>query len=160
MKGFSLIELLVVLTILMFLSSLAVPMAEITMVRTRERELRDGLRETRQAIDRFRNERKLNTGCPYPGSIGALLEPIPTGALRPAGNPGPFLANIPRHSLLGGDALFVWEVRSCQKTDTWQLIQDISTTPFTPDGIFDIRVPVAKIGAGKVAMDSSFYEDW
>jgi len=53
-NGFSLIELLVVLAILGLLSGLAMPLAEMTVQRDHERELKRALWEIRDAIDAYK----------------------------------------------------------------------------------------------------------
>lgn len=53
--GFSFIELLVVSALLIILASAAVPLAQVTMQRQREVELRRSLREMRTAIDRYKD---------------------------------------------------------------------------------------------------------
>ncbi len=53
-RGFTLVELLITLTVLGVLASVAMPLVEVTVKRTREIELRRGLREIREGIDRFK----------------------------------------------------------------------------------------------------------
>src|SRR5258708_28699977 len=52
--GFTLIELMVAIFILMLLTGLAVTMARSAIKRQKERELRQDLREMRDAIDRYK----------------------------------------------------------------------------------------------------------
>jgi general secretion pathway protein G len=54
--GFTLVELLITLTVLGVLASVAMPLVEVTVKRTKEIELRRGLREVREGIDRFKVE--------------------------------------------------------------------------------------------------------
>ncbi|MGI8960158.1 MAG: type IV pilin protein, partial [Bryobacteraceae bacterium] len=52
--GLTLVELIVAFTILLILSSMAVPMTRYQIRRTRETELRNALLEMRTAIDRYK----------------------------------------------------------------------------------------------------------
>src|ERR1700688_1296996 len=53
--GLTLIELILACTILFILSSAAIPLAQMTIRRQRESELRRDLRELRTAIDRYKD---------------------------------------------------------------------------------------------------------
>src|SRR5260370_22015594 len=54
-SGFTLVELIAAITILLLLTSVALPIARVQAQRTREVELRRALREIRQAIDRYKD---------------------------------------------------------------------------------------------------------
>ena len=54
-SGYTFIELLVVITILMILASAVMPLAQVVTQRQREAELRRALREMRTALDQFKN---------------------------------------------------------------------------------------------------------
>jgi len=81
-RAFTLIELLVVLAIVGLLASLTVPVAEITVQRSREQDLRLALREIRTAIDQYKKasdegripKRADATG--YPESLDVLAEGV------------------------------------------------------------------------------------
>src|SRR5438034_11774042 len=54
-EGYTFVELLVVVTILLILASAVLPLAQVTAQRQREVELRRNLREVRTAIDKFKD---------------------------------------------------------------------------------------------------------
>src|SRR5215831_5322589 len=54
-KGFTVIELIVAMTILMILTAAAVPVVRVTIQRNKERDLRHALWEMRDAIDRYKD---------------------------------------------------------------------------------------------------------
>ena len=59
-RGMTLIELIVVFTILMLLTTMAVPLARFKVRREREKELRWALADTRKAIDRYKGATSAN----------------------------------------------------------------------------------------------------
>ncbi len=80
--GFTLIELLVTLTIVAILASVALPLAELGVKRTRENELRAALREIRGAIDAYKQAvddgrlLKKADESGYPPSLEALVDGV------------------------------------------------------------------------------------
>jgi general secretion pathway protein G len=91
--GLSLIELIIAMAILAILAAAVIPMAEVTVTRTKELELRRALREIRTAIDEYKAdydravaEKKIfatvdATG--YPESFDDLLKGTDWGGLFP-----------------------------------------------------------------------------
>src|SRR5579883_582131 len=54
-RGFTILELIVATALLAILTSLAIPLARVTIKREKERELRHDLWEMRDAIDRYKD---------------------------------------------------------------------------------------------------------
>lgn len=81
--GFTLVELLITVTIVALLASVALPLAEVAATRAKEQDLRRGLRELRGAIDAYKRaadegaiERPADASG-YPPSLAALTEGVP-----------------------------------------------------------------------------------
>jgi general secretion pathway protein G len=82
-RGLTLVELIVAFTIMLILTTMAVPMARSRVRRERERDLRYALREIRNAIDKYKDMadsgqlpmQKLG-GEGYPESLDVLVEGV------------------------------------------------------------------------------------
>ena len=86
-KGFTLIELIVSFSILLILSTMALPLAHMKVQRERERQLRIALAEIRKAIDRHKDAADAGTlgqfdpdTYGYPESLDLLVEGVPMQA--------------------------------------------------------------------------------
>jgi general secretion pathway protein G len=103
--GFSLVELIVAFTILLILTSMAVPLARFQVRREREKELRAGLREMRDAINKYKDvcdQGKIQAGDPetycFPPTLEILVEGVKlTNTISGNGQTGKlkFLRRIP-----------------------------------------------------------------
>ncbi len=99
--GFTLIELLIVLAILGLLAALTVPVAEVTIQRSREQDLRTALREIRTAIDAYKKAYdeghipKSVDVTGYPKDLAVLVEGV-DDAKDPKKRKMYFLRRIPR----------------------------------------------------------------
>jgi general secretion pathway protein G len=113
MTGFTLIELLITVAILALLASAALPLAELSVQRGKEQDLRRSLREIREAIDTYRRatdegaiDKPLGkTG--YPPTLAVLAE----GAVDkrdPKGKRIYFLRRVPADPVSGEP----WGLRS------------------------------------------------
>jgi general secretion pathway protein G len=113
MKGFTLIELLITVTILALLASVALPLAEVAVQRTKESELRQTLRDIREAIDAYKRAADDGTleraadASGYPPSLAALAEGV-ADKRKTDGAKLYFLRRVPRDPMSGED----WGLRS------------------------------------------------
>lgn len=119
-RGFSLVELLVVVAIMSILASIGLPLAELSHRRSQEEDLRRSLREIRSAIDAYK--RLVDMGriaraadaSGYPPRLQVLVDGVPD-AQSPQGTMLYFLRRLPRDPLAaeaGTDAADTWGLRS------------------------------------------------
>jgi general secretion pathway protein G len=101
MRGFTLIELLITLAILAILALLVAPVAQTSVQRARENELRLALREMRNAIDAYKrasDEGRIKRGpddSGYPHTLADLVEGV-EDVRNPKHAKIYFLRSIPR----------------------------------------------------------------
>ncbi|HWD00281.1 MAG TPA: type II secretion system protein [Candidatus Sulfopaludibacter sp.] len=123
-RGLTLVELIVAFTILLILSSMAIPLARARVRMERERELRYCLREMQNAIDKYKDycdagyfgPPKLGTNC-YPETLEILVEGQKLNT--PDGKKVKFLRKIPKDPFTGTTE---WGMRSDQddpKSTSW-----------------------------------------
>lgn len=118
--GMTLIEVVVVMTILSILAAVAMPTARLASTRAKEIELRSALREIRGGLDAYKAAAdrgeipKSIGGSGYPPTLDALVIGVPVqGSLEKR----KFLRRIPRDPL-GGE----WGLRSyadAPDSETW-----------------------------------------
>lgn len=100
-RGFTLIEIVVTVAIVGILASLAVPLAEVTVQRTKEAELRGALRQIREAIDAYKRAAdegrifKSANESGYPKKLEDLVSGVPD-ARSPGDTKVYFLRRLPR----------------------------------------------------------------
>ena len=142
-RGLTLVELIVAFTIMLVLTTMAVPLARSKVRIMRERELRADLREMRQAIDKYKDyadlgylgPQKLGTNN-WPETLEILVEGVKLPG--PDGKKMRFLRRIPPDPFTGKTE---WGMRSDQddpKSLSWggQCVFDIysKTTEKAADG--------------------------
>jgi general secretion pathway protein G len=99
--GFTLLELLITVAIISLVATVALPLAELTVQRGKELELKRSLRQIRDGIDAYKRaadegriERR-SGGSGYPPSLKALVDGI-TDSRSPENAKLVFLRRIPR----------------------------------------------------------------
>ena len=148
-RGFTLIELLIVLAILAVLSTAVLPVAEVTVQRQKEQELRIALREMRSAIDAYKRAhddgrilRNVNsTG--YPRSLEVLVQGV-EDAKDPRRRKIYFLRNIPKDPME--------PEAEVQPIDSW-LKRSYASEPRAPkegEDVFDVLSKSVKVGLNGV----------
>jgi general secretion pathway protein G len=101
-SGFTLIEMLATVAIVALLATVAVPLAEVTVKRAKEQELRVALREIRAALDAYKQAveegRVANTMLEsgYPASLHVLVDGVPDASSPDRKKRIYFLRRIPR----------------------------------------------------------------
>jgi len=146
--GFTLLELVVTCSILVILATVAVPMARVEIVHRKEAELRQALRDVRDAIDRYKddadkNKIQVQAGTEgYPPTLQTLVDGVQlTGAQDKKVH---YLVKVPRDPMTGNTD---WGMRSVQ--------DDPDSTSWGGDDIFDVY----SLSTG-MAMDGTKYSDW
>jgi general secretion pathway protein G len=112
-RGFTLIELLITVAIVALLASIAAPLAEVTVQRGKEKELRETLRQIRSAIDAYKRagdegaiERAADASG-YPPTLATLVDGVPDKR-KPDGPKIYFLRRVPADPMSGEE----WGLRS------------------------------------------------
>lgn len=121
-RGYTLIELLVVLAVLGLLASMAMPLAEMTVQREKERELKRALWEIRDAIDGYQRARvagaipAVDGASLYPPDLMTLTQPLPDARPDRHGEVLRFLRRVPRDPFAdpAAPAERSWGLRSYQ----------------------------------------------
>jgi general secretion pathway protein G len=144
-RGFTLLELIIATAILVVLSTMAVPMARLTIQREKERVLRIDLWEMRDAIDRYKDtadrggfQTKVDSQN-YPPDLETLVKGVDV-----QGKKIRFLRKIPIDPMTGNTE---WGLRSMQddpESDSWG-----------GQSVFDVYTKSQ--GSG---LDGTKYKDW
>jgi general secretion pathway protein G len=153
-RGFTIIELLVVMAVLGVLAAAVMPLGETLVTAQKERELRASLREIRGAIDDYK--RAADRGAVaiaagengYPASLKALVEGTPDIRPQGKGQTQYFLRQIPRDPF--ADARLPAE-------QTWSL-RSYASPPSKPSpgaDVYDVHSSSAAAG-----LDGSPYASW
>lgn len=154
-NGFTLLEIIIALTILSILTAAAIPMVRNSVRRERESELRLALRQLRQAIDNYKlyHDRTNGTAIPiewktqsgYPKNLEILVEGfIPANVVGTSGNRVRFLRRIPEDPMTGDKE---WGMRSYK--------DEPDSSSWGGEDVFDVY----SMSNGD-ALNGTRYSDW
>jgi general secretion pathway protein G len=143
--GFTLVEMIVSITILMILTGMAIPLARVTIKRERERELRHAVWEIRDGIDRYKDAAdrgafQIKVGSEgYPPDLDTLVNGIDVGGKKVR-----FLRRIPTDPMTGGSDWGLHSMQDDPTSDSWD-----------GNNVFDVYSK-----SDGTALDGTKYKDW
>jgi general secretion pathway protein G len=147
-SGYTMVELVLVTTLLVTLAAVALPASKFTVRRGKEIELRQALRGMRNAIDEFKRYSdagliavELGTDG-YPDELEVLVEGV--ALVGQIDKKVRFLRRIPRDPMTGE---YEWGMRSYQ--------DDFDSTSWGGENVFDVYSLSEGVGLNKVA-----YREW
>jgi general secretion pathway protein G len=145
-SGVTLLEMIVVITILLIMMGAAVPVLKVSVRRQREVELRRDLWEMRAAIDRYKDAADKNAFQQKLGSEGYPpdMDTLVNGVEVAGGKKLRFLRRIPIDPMTGNTD---WGLRSMQddpQSDSWG-----------GQNVFDVYSKSTGVG-----LDGTKYKDW
>lgn len=153
-RGFTLIEVVITVAIVALLATIVLPVAELSVQRSKESELHIALRQIRGGIDAYK--RAVDEGriiksadeSGYPKSLAELVEGMPDATSITKSNIY-FLRRIPRNPLVADP--------SVAASDTWGK-RSYASPPDDPqegDDVFDIYAMSEKVGLNGIP-----YREW
>ena len=146
--GYTMVELVLVSTLLVTLAAVALPTSKYTVRRAKEIELRGSLRELRNAVDEFK--RYSDAGLiavergtdGYPRELEMMVEGV--DLVGQIGKQVRFLRRIPRDPMTG---TYEWGLRSYQ--------DDFDTTSWGGENVFDVYSQSEGVGLNGLP-----YREW
>jgi general secretion pathway protein G len=144
-RGFTLIELIVATAILLILTTLAIPLARVSIKREKEHELRRDLWELRDAIDRYKDAAdagKFQTKVGsenYPPDLDTLVKGVDVG-----GKKLKFLRKIPIDPMTNSTEWGMHSMQDEPDSDSWG-----------EQNVFDVFTKSQDTG-----LDGTKYKDW
>ena len=146
--GFTILELMVAVSILLVLATMALPVAQVRIKRQKEQELRRALRDLRTAIDRYKDAADQGLIAVdvdtegYPPTLEALVDGVEL-----AGKPERlvrFLRRIPRDPFTNSTQ---WGMRGVQDSP--------ESRSWNGENVFDVFSR-----SNGIALDGTYYADW
>jgi general secretion pathway protein G len=137
-SGFTLIEMVVTVAIVSLLASIAIPLAEVSVKRSKEQELHLALREIRTALDAYKQaveEGRVTDSLQssgYPKSLQVLVEGVPDARSPDKKKSIHFLRRIPR------DPMFPDPTRPDEETWGKRSYESSYDMPEEGEDVFDV----------------------
>jgi general secretion pathway protein G len=145
-RGVTLLEMIVVITILLILLGAAVPILKVSIRRQREVELRRDLWEMRSAIDRYKDAADKNAFQQKLGSEGYPpdMDTLVNGVEIAGGKKPRFLRRIPVDPMTGNADRGLRSMQDDPQSDSWG-----------GQNVFDVYTKSTAVG-----LDGTKYKDW
>jgi len=148
-RGFTMIELLVAITVMLVLAGAAIPTVKFAVKRQKELELRRALRTMRTAIDQYKKfcdtgviaKEGVDSEC-YPPDLETLVKGVENN--KALGAKIKFMRRIPLDPMTSS---YDWGLRSYQ--------DDPDSSSWGHENVYDIFTT-----AGGKALDGTKYKDW
>lgn len=153
-QGFTLLELIITLSLMAILASVILPITQLTVKRGKEQELKQALKEIRSAIDAYKqagdtgNIYRSADSTGYPHTLRDLVDGV-VDIKDPKGHKIYFLRKIPR------DPFYKDQITPAEKT--WK-IRSYKNEPGHfeyEDDVYDVYSLSTEIG-----LNGIFYKDW
>lgn len=153
-RGFTIVELLVVMAILGILSVAIMPLSEMLVISQKERELKQALWEIRGAIDEYKkvvtsvDNAVQNSSAGYPPNLQILVDGITHPKPEASGRHVYFLRTMPRDPFAD---------KALPADKTWRL-RSFTSPPEKPEPgaeVFDVHS-----SSDAEALDGSRYAKW
>jgi general secretion pathway protein G len=145
-RGVTLLEMIVVITILLVLMGAAVPVVKISVKRAKETELRRDLWEMRAAIDRYKDAADKNAFQSKLGSEGYPpdLDTLVNGVDVAGGKKVRFLRRVPVDPMTGNKDWGLRAMKDDPQSDSWG-----------GENVFDVYSK-----STGTALNGTKYKDW
>jgi len=128
-RGFTLIELVITVTVLAILTLGVIPLVQVSVKRQKEEQLRAALRDMREAIDQFHREAVAGAQMQVPGA-----RPIPggePGSTRPQPNPATMFADPRVRVFVADQTIFGVDNPDRYPPDLETLVNGVDVLPLT-----------------------------